>query len=200
MANTAKIPVMTIDRKVAEGTVVCHIQSDNVAGGRLAAEFIAKRLGGKGTIVELEGIAGTSVSFERGKGFNEALLKYPGLKVVARETGDFRRDKGESAMRRLLEKKITFDAVFAHSDTMILGVIDALRKYDSNHTVVTVGFDGIPDARRAIEEERLTATIAQKADQIGCMAAKNAAAYFRGDPIQPVTLVDVDLVTKTKSR
>jgi ribose transport system substrate-binding protein len=200
MTNTAKIPVMTIDRKVAEGTVVCHIESDNVAGGRLAAEFIAEKLGGKGTIVELEGMAGTSVSFERSKGFNEALLTYPGLKVVARESGEFRRDKAETAMRRLLEKKVEFNAVFAHCDSMVLGVIDVLKEQALNGKVITVGFDAIPDARRAIAEGCLTATIAQKADQMGKMAARNGAAYFRGDPIKPVTRVEVELVTKTKKR
>ena len=69
MANQAKIPVITLDRAANKGEVVSHIASDNVAGGKAAGEFIAKKLGDNAKVIQLEGIAGTSAARERGDGF-----------------------------------------------------------------------------------------------------------------------------------
>ncbi|HYQ80298.1 MAG TPA: substrate-binding domain-containing protein, partial [Anaeromyxobacteraceae bacterium] len=72
-ANAAGIPVITVDRAASGGAVAYHIASDNVAGGRLAAEYVCKMLHGKGKVVELEGIPGSSAARDRGKGFNDSL-------------------------------------------------------------------------------------------------------------------------------
>ncbi len=80
-ANSKNIPVITLDRSANGGDVICHIASDNVKGGEMAAEFIAKALHGKGNVVELEGIPGTSAARDRGKGFDEAIAKYPDIKI-----------------------------------------------------------------------------------------------------------------------
>lgn len=71
MANQAKIPVITLDRAANKGEVVSHIASDNVAGGKAAGEFIAKKLGDNAKVIQLEGIAGTSAARERGDGFKK---------------------------------------------------------------------------------------------------------------------------------
>nr|WP_238402360.1 substrate-binding domain-containing protein [Peptoniphilus asaccharolyticus] len=81
-ANQAGIPVITLDRASNGGEVLSHIASDNVAGGKMAGEHIIKLLEGKGNVVELEGIPGSSSARERGQGFNEAI-EGSELQVVA---------------------------------------------------------------------------------------------------------------------
>jgi len=122
-ANAAGIPVFTIDRSAAGGEVVSHIASDNVAGGKMAGEYLAKLLGGKGKVVELEGIAGTSAARDRGKGFNEVMANYPDIEIVARQTANFNRAEGLSVFENILQAQPEIDGVFAHNDEMILGAI-----------------------------------------------------------------------------
>ena len=94
VANDNKIKVITVDRKANGGEVVCHVASDNVKGGEMAAEFILEKLNGKGNIVELQGIPGASATRDRGKGFHNIVDKKDGVKVVASQAADFDRQKG----------------------------------------------------------------------------------------------------------
>jgi len=190
-AHAEGIPIMTVDRKSAiPEKVICHIESNNQAGGQMAATFIAQKLNQKGTILELEGSPGTSAAHDRGKGFNDTIKKYPGLKIVAREVAFFNRDKARDAIIQVLKKNITVDAIFAHNDEMIIGAIQALQKMN-RPLPVTVGFDAIPEAIALIKKTQLSATIAQNPYKMGFLTIKNAAQYFQGYLVEPVVLVDL---------
>ncbi|WP_139375053.1 substrate-binding domain-containing protein, partial [Salmonella enterica] len=76
MANQAKIPVITLDRQATKGDVVSHIASDNVLGGKIAGDYIAKKAGEGAKVIELQGIAGTSAARERGEGFQQAVAAH----------------------------------------------------------------------------------------------------------------------------
>ena len=136
-ANKAGVPVVTLDRGANSGTVVAHIASDNVAGGRMAGEFILQKLGGKGKVVELEGIPGTTAARDRGQGFNEAVKDK--LEVVARQTADFDRTKGLTVMENVVQAQPDFDAVFAHNDKMALGALRALEAAGKAVVLVEIG-------------------------------------------------------------
>src|SRR5207245_154431 len=125
--NAAKIPVITVDRGANGGTVAAHIASDNVAGGMMAAEYVGKRLNGKGNVVMLEGIPGSSAARDRGKGFRDGLKKFPGIKLVASQTADFDRAKGLAVMENILQAQKKIDAVFAQNDEMALGAVQAIE-------------------------------------------------------------------------
>jgi len=140
VANKQKIPVITLDRGANSGEVVTHIASDNVAGGKMAGEYIVKLLGGKGNVVELEGLPGTSAARDRGKGFNEAL-NGTSIKVVARQAADFDRTKGLNVMEDILQGQSNIDAVFAHNDEMALGALKAIEA--SGRDIKIVGFDAV---------------------------------------------------------
>ena len=101
-ANKAGIPVFTVDRSAKQGEVVAHIASDNVAGGMLAAEFLVKQINGKGNVVELEGIAGSSAAIDRGKGFNDVISKNPGISVVSKQTANLNRAEGLRVFENIL--------------------------------------------------------------------------------------------------
>jgi ribose transport system substrate-binding protein len=193
LANREKVPVITLDRGASSGTVVSHIASDNVAGGKLAGEYIAKALGGKGSVVELEGIAGTSAARDRGKGFNEAMTAAK-IKVVARQVADFDRAKGLSVMENILQAQPTVDAVFAHNDEMALGALKAIQ--GSGRKIRVIGFDATDDAVAAVKAGTLAATVAQQPALIGSLGIDTVKAVLAGKPVQKNVAVSLQLVTK----
>src|SRR5437899_3818713 len=111
--NAARIPVITVDRGANGGAVAAHIASDNVAGGKMAAQYVAKRLKGKGSVVMLEGIAGTSAARDRGKGFRDGVKAYPSLRLVGVRTAGFDRAKGPAVMAHILPAQNQNRAVVA---------------------------------------------------------------------------------------
>lgn len=125
-ANKAGIPVVGVDRGVNKADTAALVASDNIAGGKLGAKAMAEKLGGKGKIVILQGLAGTSASRERGAGFAEGLKAYPGIEVVARQPADFDRTKGLDVMTNLLQAHPDIQGVFAENDEMALGAVKAL--------------------------------------------------------------------------
>ncbi|MGA2066473.1 MAG: substrate-binding domain-containing protein [Thermoguttaceae bacterium] len=159
--NRAGIPVATVDRKVAGGDVLVHVGADNVEGGRIAARYIVEKLGGKGAVIELEGTPGASPAVDRKTGFEEVLAASQ-VRLLASQTAEFYRAKGQSVMENLLQVHHDFQALYAANDEMVLGALEALAARGvPPGQVVTVGYDVIPDAARAIEEGRLTASIEQ---------------------------------------
>ncbi|RLL84567.1 D-ribose transporter subunit RbsB [Petrotoga sp. HKA.pet.4.5] len=193
-ANDAKIPVITVDRSANGGKVLLHIASDNVAGGRMAGSFIAEQLGGKGKVIELVGVPGTSSARERGQGFNEEISKYPGIEVVARQTANYNRAEGLTVMENLLQAYPDVDAVFAHNDEMALGALEAIKAAGKLQDIIVVGFDATPDALASVEKGELSATIAQQPYTMGEMAVEKAYEYLSTETIYfPVPL---QLVTK----
>jgi ribose transport system substrate-binding protein len=192
-ANDKKIPVITLDRGANSGEVVAHIASDNVAGGKMAGEFVIAQLGGKGKVVELEGIAGTSAARDRGQGFNDAI-KTSTIEVVAKQTADFDRTKGLSVMENILQAQPEINAVFAHNDEMALGALQAIKA--SGKTIMVVGFDATDDAVKAVKAGEMAATVAQQPAMIGSLGVENAVKVIKGETIEKSIPVDLQLVTK----
>lgn len=196
LANQAGIPVIAVDRGVSGGVLAYYIVSDNVAGGRLAAEFICEKLGGSGPVVELEGIPGTSAARERGQGFNEYLAQNcPGITVVARQTANFNRAEGLTVMENILQAQPEIAAVFAHNDEMALGALQAIRV--SGREILVVGFDATDDAVAAVEACEMGATVAQQPFELGRLAVEAAAEILSaGVPAETVNImVPLQLVT-----
>ena len=192
--NAAGIPVITVDRRASEGKVACHIESDNATGGKMAAETLIRLMRGKGRILELEGIPGTTAAHDRSKGFAEAIAGRPEMRIVAREVANFDREKARAAVQNLLEKKIAFDAVFAHNDNMILGALNALEQSPTGTSPILVGFDGIPEAVDAVRNKRLAATVAQKPEVMGVTAVQSAVSLLLGDELPGHISVELELV------
>ena len=195
-ANEAGIPVFTIDRAAEGGEVVSHIASDNVAGGRMAAEFLCNALGGEGSVVELEGIAGTSAARDRGQGFNEYMSEEcPGVTIVARQTANFNRAEGLTVFENILTAEPDIDGVFAHNDEMILGAIEAAEAAGRAGEITFVGFDAIDDAVAAVRDGRLAATVAQQPALMGELGVQTAVAYLNGESVEAYIPVDLELIT-----
>ncbi|MDA3938837.1 MAG: ribose ABC transporter substrate-binding protein RbsB [Spirochaetia bacterium] len=194
-ANAAGIPVFTIDRGAAGGDVVSHIASDNVAGGKMAAEYMVELLGGKGNVVELEGIAGTSAARDRGKGFNSVVSGNSGLSVVARQTANFNRAEGLSVFENILQAQSEISAVFAHNDEMILGAVQAAEAAGRTG-IIFIGFDAVDDAVNAVKSGKLAATVAQQPAEIGSLGVDAAVKSLSGGSVESSIPVPLALVTK----
>ncbi|MDO7975896.1 ribose ABC transporter substrate-binding protein RbsB [Oceanotoga sp. DSM 15011] len=177
-ANDANIPVITVDRGSNGGKVLLHIASDNIAGGAMAAEFIAEKLNQKGKVIELVGIPGTSAARDRGAGFDQGISKYKDIKVVARQTANFNRAEGLVVMENLLQSNPDVNAVFAQNDEMALGAIEALKSAGKLKNVVVVGFDAVPDAVKSVQNKEMAATIAQQPEKMGGLAVTKAVEYL----------------------
>jgi ribose transport system substrate-binding protein len=194
VANDKKIKVLTVDRKANGGDVITHIASDNIKGGEMAAAFILEKLGGKGNLVELQGIPGASATRDRGKGFHNIVDNKDGVKVVASQAADFDRQKGLTVTENIIQATPTFDAIFAHNDEMALGAIKAIKT--ANKNVIIVGFDGNDDAKAAVASGELAATIAQKPDLMGEIAVENAVKVAKGETVEKEIPVDLLLIKK----
>ena len=191
-ANNKNVPVVTLDRGANQGEVVSHIASDNVAGGVMAGEHIVSLLGGKGKVVELEGIAGTSAARDRGQGFNDAIADTE-IEVVAKQVADFDRTQGLSVMENILQAQPEIDAVFAHNDEMALGAQKAIEA--SGREIIIVGFDATDDAVAAVKEGKMSATVAQQPSLIGELGVETAKKILDGESVEDFVPVDLQLVT-----
>jgi ribose transport system substrate-binding protein len=195
-ANDAGVPVITVDRGAEGGDVVSHIASDNVAGGEMAGDYIAEQLNEEGKVVELEGIPGTSAARDRGKGFNQAMDKYEGMEVIARQPAGFDRAEGMTVMENILQGNQNIDAVFAHNDNMALGAMEAIAAAGRSDEIMIVGFDAIDDAREAVKEGEMAATVAQKPGLMGEMAVETAIKVVNGEEVAEYTPVPLELITE----
>lgn len=194
IANGSSIPVVTLDRNANGGNVVSHIASDNVAGGKMAGEFLVEQLNGEGNIVELEGIAGSSAARDRGQGFSDGI-KNSNLNVVSKQTADFDRTKGLSVMENILQGNKDIKAVFAQNDEMALGAQKALEAANMKDVLI-VGFDATDDAVAAVEEGKMDATIAQQPDLIGSLGIETADKVIKGESVEAFIPVELKLITK----
>lgn len=189
-ANRSKIPVVTLDRAANGGNVVSHVASDNVLGGEMAGNFIVEKLGGKGKVVELEGIPGTTATRDRGTGFNKAAAGK--LEVVAKQAADFDRTKGLNVMENILQAQPEIQAVFAHNDEMALGALKAIEA--SGRDIFVVGFDATDDAVTAVKEGKLAATVAQKPAEIGAIGVEVADKIVKKQAVEKNVPVALELV------
>lgn len=193
MANRNKIPVITLDRGAASGDVVSHIASDNVAGGKMAGDFIAQKLGASAKVIQLEGIAGTSAARERGEGFKQAIDAHK-FNVLASQPADFDRTKGLNVMENLLASKGDVQAIFAQNDEMALGALRAIKA--ANKSVLVVGFDGTDDGVKAVQTGKMAATIAQQPDLIGALGVVTADKILKGKKVEAKIPVDLKVISK----
>ncbi len=194
-AERVRIPVVAADRGVNGAEVAQTVASDNVAGGKLAAQELAKQLGEKGTVVVLQGTPGTSASRDRGQGFTEGIAAYPGIKIVAKQPADFDRTKGLDVMTNLIQSHPDVTGVFAENDEMALGAIKALGAR-AGQQVKVIGFDGTPDGIAAVQAGTMAATIAQQPRLLGQEAVDAAVKLAKGETVEKTVAVPVKVATK----
>ena len=155
-AEAAGIPVVNIDRLfTADDAATSTILGDNRQIGVLAADYISDQLKCKGNVVEIQGLAGISVTEDRTKGFTDELKKKcpdGGVKIVASQPGDFNPDQGLKVMENILQAEDQIDAVYTHDDDMAQGVVQAIRNAGRDDEMFLTGVGGSQDAMEQIKE------------------------------------------------
>ncbi len=194
-ANDAKIPVFTADIAAQEGETVCHIASDNVAGGRLAGEYLGKFLNGKGNIAIIGQPTITSV-LDRVQGFKDAIAKFPDMHIVADVNGEGVRDKAMQAAADILQAHPDLAGIFGINDDSALGALDAVQQFKRDKIAI-IGYDATPPARDAIMKGTpLKADVIQYPQKIGEMTIAKIKDYFSGTALPKVVPVEVGIVDK----
>lgn len=198
-ANKAGIPVFTADiASLAPGAkVVGHVATDNLGGGRLAAQAMIEALGGKGKVAILDHPEVESVIL-RTKGFEEELAlqrkeKGVTIQIVAKLPGGAAKDKSFKAAEDLLQSHPDLDGIFAINDPSALGAVAALEKAGRLARVKVVGFDGMPEGKEAIRAGRIYADPIQFPDRIGRTAVQNIVSYLAGKELPAETLIPTQL-------
>ncbi|MDR1650196.1 MAG: sugar ABC transporter substrate-binding protein [Synergistaceae bacterium] len=192
------VPVIVLDSALNSDAGASFVASDNIAGGAMAAEYIAKRLEGKGNAAVIRGGNGHPVELERYKGFTEELAKYPDIKIVAEAHAEWEADKASNVMEDFLNSHPEIQAVFCESDMMVIGA-SQMAKLSRRSDIIFVGLDGIVDALRLVRSGQIAADVAQSPDKIGEYGVKAAVKLAKGETIDkrivtPMVLATTDTV------
>jgi ribose transport system substrate-binding protein len=198
-AMDSGIPVVTLDRKV-NTKVTCHIGALNLPIGAAAASFLANKLGGKGSIIEMQGTAGASATTDRNKGFVDELAKTPDLKIVATQNCDYTRDKAVKFMEDMVQRfgEGEIQAVYAHNDEMALGAIQVLEGAGRLKDVLVVGIDGQNNAIDAVVEGKLAATFTYP--YVAPEGVQYAYKVAKGESVPEVVLLDSVAITSENAK
>ncbi len=193
-AKRAKIPVVLVDRGIKtadESLFATLIASDFVAEGRMAAEWLAKKTGGKASIIELQGTPGAAPAIDRKKGFEAGIKAHPEMKIIASQSGDFRRTGGKEVTEALLKGAgASVTAVYAHNDDMALGAIQALDEAGKKpgSGVIVLSIDGVKGAFEAMVAGKLNCTV-ECNPLLGPMAFDAVEKSLKGEKLPKKTVV-----------
>lgn len=189
-AINANIPVISVDRGVNGVEVTSAISSDNVAGARLAGEYLIELIGENSKVAELIGIPGATATIDRGKGFHQSADGK--LNIVASQTANFNRAEGLTVMENILQANPDIKGIFAHNDEMALGALEAVESLGKD--IVIIGFDATDDAVYAVQNGTMKATVAQQPELMGATAIETALKIINGETVEKTIPVEITLI------
>lgn len=194
------IPVILYDRKTNSDKYTAFIGCDNYVIGKSMGTFIAQQLHGKGRIVEIRGLEGSSPAIERQRGFMDAIKHYPDIQLVASEGGDWKEEGGIKAMKRILQQTQEFDYVFAHNDRLAWGAYMAARQMGVNRKYKYTGVDGMATEGGGLELVRdgvfeASYLYPTKGDEVIALALK----ILNHQPYQRDNYLSTSIITKANA-
>ena len=199
-AIDAKVPVVTVDRRVPSATgILAHVGADNVKGGEAQGNLILKLYPHGATIANLQGQPGASPAIDRNKGLHNVIDKAGDkYKIVFEQTAQFQRDKGLSVTESMLAgMKDPPQVIVAANDDMALGAIEAVKARNLKGVTI-IGFDALPEALAKIRDGDLTASIEQFPGKQSAMGVDILADFIKSDkkPAEQVNLITPVAITK----
>jgi ribose transport system substrate-binding protein len=206
-ARDARVPIIVVDTRVdAKAAADAGIRtetfvgSDNYDGGRIAGEYLVKATGGKARVGILEGIPGHETGDSRLRGFRDAVKSAPGVAIVASQPANWERDQGFNVFQNMLQAHPEIDAVFACSDLMALGAVEAIAAAGKSGRIRVIGFDALDDAKKAIAAGTMDASVAQFPSEMGRAAVESAVKVIHGEKVPDEIKVKLELVTKDNAK
>ncbi len=197
-AKAAGIPVFCIDREInSTNAATAQMLSDSYSGCVKLGQLFVKSVGKDGEYAELLGLVGDNNTWNRSHGFHSVVDRYPGLKMVAQQSGEFDRAKGLEVMESILQAHPNIKGVFCGNDSMAMGAYQALVTAGKDKDVKVFGFDGADDVVKSIAEGKIVATGMQFPKKMAQQSAEFADEYIKGrrDFAQKIA-VPVEVVTK----
>jgi len=195
----AKIPLVYFNRKPDDSALtagkVVAVASPEIVAGSLEAEFVAKKLGGKGDVAILMGTMGTAPQIGLTQGTKDTIAKYPGMRVVREQTANFARPDGLSVTEDWLNSDVHLDAIIANNDEMALGAVLALEAKHMKDKVLVTGVDATSDALKFIADKRLDMTVFQNGAAQGRGAVQTAIKLIKGQNVPTFTAIPFEPVT-----
>lgn len=193
--NAAGIPVVNITDRSAGGKLVAFVGIDDVQVAITTAESLMKAIGGKGNVVIIEGVKGSISSQDRVKGFNEVIKKYPNVKLLASQPGNFQRLNALQVMENLLQSHTQIDGVLAANDAMAIGAIEALD--GANRKAVVVGINGTKEAVDAIKAGKLLSSGQADPFMQSCIGTTIAIRHLRKQPVKEEIILKPSVIDKS---
>ncbi len=145
------IPVVLVDRKILSDKYTAYIGADNYEIGRTVGNYIASSLKGKGNVVELTGLGGSTPAMERHQGFMAAISNFPDVKLIDKADAAWERGPAEVEMDSMLCRNPKIDAVYAHNDRIAPGAYQAAKKVGREKEMMFVGIDALPGKGNGLE-------------------------------------------------
>jgi D-allose transport system substrate-binding protein len=203
-ANKMGIPVINVDEAFDKAElakqgakVISFVTTNNVKVGAQAAEFVISKLGAAGgEVAIIEGMAGNVSGNDRRDGFRATMEKNSAFKIVASQPANWDRMMGLNVATNVLQRYPKIKAIYCCNDTMALGAAQAVVNAGKQGSVLVVGTDGIPEAIAAINEGRMTATVAQDPGEIGATSVRMLVEYLQGGAVPDKIDVASQLITK----
>ena len=190
-AKSKGIPLLAVNAALDSPDLAGNVQPDDVAAGAQEMQMMADRLGGKGNIVILQGPLGGSGEINRGKGIDQVLAKYPDIKVLAKDTANWKRDEAVNKMKNWVSSfGPQINGVVSQNDDMGLGALQALKEAGKTDIPI-VGIDGIADGLAAVKSGEFIGTSLQNGTVELSAGVAYAAAVVRGEDVKknPVYLM-----------
>jgi ABC-type sugar transport system substrate-binding protein/AraC-like DNA-binding protein len=150
-AFNSGIPVIMVDRRIASGLYTAFVGGNNPEIGVTAGEYISKLLSGKGKVVEIWGLPGSSPAIDRDAGFRKAIQSFPGMQITAQVFGQWEKEVATRQLPAFEDKLRDADAIFAHNDVMAVAASEFFTKKNIQHRPRFIGVDGLPGANGGIE-------------------------------------------------
>lgn len=196
LTTKAGIPLVFVNRKPATTLTgkMAFVGSDSELAGRLQMEALAKRMNYKGNVAILLGDLANEATRERTKGVEAIVAKYPGLKVVQKQTAKFTRNDAVDVTSNWLTAGDDIQAIASNNDEMAIGALQALGKNPNN--ILVAGVDGTPDALQMIKNGKMVASVFQDAKGQGEGALQTAVKLVKGEKVQPIVDIPFQLITK----
>ena len=195
-ALAAGIPIVNVNSET-KSVPTAFIGSHDEESARLAMEYIARRLNGRGNVLMMHGFMGQAAQIKRDQGAREVLAKNPGLKLLAHQTAEWDRAKAMTLMENWIQSYGTnIHAVFAQNDEMGMGALIALEQARLKDKVIVASVDAIADALQAVKAGRLDATVFQDAKGQATGALETALKILRKEPYEKQVFIPFQLVTR----
>ncbi len=193
-ANAMGIPVVLVDTDAPWDKKAAYVGTNNIIGGNLAGEYLAKALNGKGEVALVTGVMGHATMMDRVKGCREVLEKFPGIKIVAQQPANSERALAMTVTENILVSHPNLAGVFCANDPMALGALEAIEADKSKALVV--GFNADTDALESIKKGGIAATVAQSSYNIGYRGVETAVKVFNKQKVPAHVDTGTELVTK----